>query len=94
MLLINVSGQSPADNIQRYIEIKKQSPAAKDQPLHEPSPKAGVSRREAQGADHETGRSHNSEKLRASLCARATVTFKLLLRHHRLEMLSSLTAGQ
>ncbi|DBB02816.1 TPA: hypothetical protein ACH3X1_013646 [Trebouxia sp. C0004] len=47
---MNVSGCSPADKIPRYIELQEQSPAAEDQPLHEPSPKAGVSRRDAEGA--------------------------------------------
>ena len=92
MLLINVSGHSPSETSQRYIELQKQSPAAEDQPLHEPSPKADVSRRDAEGGDQKTRRAHNSELARASLCA--TLTYKMLLRHHRLGVPPSLTAGQ
>ena len=68
MLLVNVSGHSFSRKKQRYIELKKQSPAAKGQPLHEPSPKAVVSRRETEGDDHKTGRAHNSIGTRNPLC--------------------------
>ncbi len=58
MLLINVSGHSPALKSHRYIETKKQSPGDEDQPLHESSSKTGVSRREAEGGDHKARRAH------------------------------------
>ncbi len=39
-------------------KILRRTLGDEDQPLHEPSPKAGVSRREAEGGDHKARRAH------------------------------------
>ena len=97
MLLVNINGQSPAQESQRQADLQNPSPAAEDQPLYGPSPKLMIHAARQSGVHmaRATRRAHSSEIVLVNLCSLAvrTVAYKLLLGHHRLGTLLSLAEG-